>query len=163
LAADESTQSGLNGWQKTVLVVLRFALGWHFFYQGFGKLIAPYWSAEGYLKASWGPFARIAASPTLLAIADYTTMWALVILGVCLMVGLFSRLAAVGGALLLGMIYAAVPPLDYTGFVIATSQGTELYVDKTLIEIMALLVVASFRTGHILGLDILVDYWRTRS
>lgn len=162
MAADDSARSGLTGWQKTVLVVLRFALGWHFFYQGFGKLVAPHWSSAGYLRASWGPFARMAESPTLLALADYTTMWALVILGICLMVGLFSRLAALGGALLLLLIFAAIPPLNYTGFVISTAQGTELYVDKTLIEIIALIVVASFKTGHMLGLDILVQHWRTR-
>lgn len=151
---------GLNLWQKTILVVLRFAIGWHFFYQGFGKLIAPYWSAEGYLAASWGPFETLADSPTLLMMADYMTMWGLVILGVLLMVGLFTRLAAILGVLLLLMIFVAVPPLDYTGFVVTTSQGTELYVDKTLIEILALIVVASFRTGHMLGLDIAVSYWR---
>lgn len=162
MASVDSALSGMNGWQKTILVVLRFALGWHFFYQGFGKLVAPYWSAEGYLKASWGPFAKMAESPTLLLIADYTTMWGLVLLGLCMMIGFFSRLSALAGAGLLIMIYAAIPPLDYTGFVISTAQGTELYVDKTLIEIIALIVVASFRTGHILGLDIMVDYWRKR-
>ena len=62
----------ISSWQKLVLVVLRFAIGWHFFYQGFGKLISVDWSAEGYLKAGLGPFQKIAENPTLLAIADYT-------------------------------------------------------------------------------------------
>lgn len=150
----------LNGWQKTILVILRFAIGWHLFYQGFGKIISPYWSAEGYLTASWGPFLKIAENATLLSLADLTTMWGLMILGVFLMVGFLTRLSAVLGAGLLIMIYMAVPPLDYTGFVYSTSQGSELYVDKTLIEILALIVVASFNTGRILGLDILVRYWR---
>jgi thiosulfate dehydrogenase [quinone] large subunit len=132
------------------------------FYQGFGKLISANWSAWSYLEASWGPFLKIAESPTLLLIADYTTIWALMLIGLFLMVGLFSRLSAIAGVLLLGMIYAAIPPVNYTGFVMATSQGTELYVDKTFIEILALLVVASFDTGRVLGLDILIDYWRNR-
>ena len=79
----------LSGWQKTILVVLRFAIGWHLFYQGFGKIVAVEWSAEGYLSASWGPFLRIAESPTLLWLADLTTIWGLMILGIFLMIGLF--------------------------------------------------------------------------
>lgn len=152
----------LSGWQKLLLIVLRFVIGWHFFFQGFGKVIWPYWSAEGYLKASWGPFQRISESPTLLAIADYATMWALVILGLFLMLGLFTRFAAIMGSLLLFSFFFALPPLDYTGFVNWSPQGTELYVDKTLIEAIALLLVGSFRTGRMLGLDIMVDYWRQR-
>ena len=150
----------LSSWQKTILVVLRFAIGWHLFYQGFGKIVAVEWSAEGYLSASWGPFIRIAENPTLLWLADLTTIWGLMILGFFLMIGLFTRFSAVLGAGLLLMIYAAVPPLDYSGFVYSTNQGSELYVDKTLIEVIALIVTASFETGRILGLDILVRYWR---
>jgi uncharacterized membrane protein YphA (DoxX/SURF4 family) len=137
-------------------------IGWHFFFQGFGKLIWPYWTAEGYLKSSWGPFQKIAESSTLLAIADYATIWILILVGLFLMLGLFTRTSAVIGSLLLFSFFFALPPVDYTGFVQWTPQGTELYVDKTLIEAIALLLVASFRTGHMLGLDILVDYWRQR-
>jgi len=151
--------SSLTGWQKFVLVVLRFAIGWHFFYQGYGKIISPYWSAEGYLNASWGPFKMIAQTPWMLTVADYAMILGLMLLGICLMIGLFTRAAAICGILLLGMIYAAMPPLDYAGFVVSTAQGTELYVDKNLIEILALVVVASFPTGHIMGLDILVRHW----
>ena len=151
--------SSLTGWQKLVLVVLRFSLGWHFFYQGYGKIISPYWSADGYLNASWGPFKMIAQTPWMLTVANYSMIVGLMLLGLLLMIGLFTRTAAILGILLLGMIYAAIPPLDYTGFVVSTSQGSELYVDKNLIEILAMVVVASFPTGHIMGLDILVRHW----
>lgn len=150
----------LSGWQKTILIVLRFAVGWHLFYQGFGKLIWPYWSSESFLRLSWGPFLEIADTPWLLAAADIIMVWGLMIAGFCLMVGLFARPAAVGGALLVLSTYLAIPPLDYAGFVVGTAQGTELYVDKNLIEVLALAVVASFPTGHMLGLDILVRHWR---
>ena len=150
----------LSGWQRLLLVVLRFVIGWHFFYQGYGKLVSVDWSSAGYLGASWGPFARISESPTLLAIADYSTIWALIILGILLMLGLFTQFAAIAGCLLLWSFFLAIPPLDYTGFVITTPQGSELYVDKTLIEALALMLVASFKTGRMLGLDILVRNWR---
>ena len=151
--------SSLTGWQKVVLVVLRFSIGWHFFYQGYGKVIAPYWSAGGYLNASWGPFKMIGQTPWMLTLANYSMMIGLMLIGLLLMIGLFTRAAAILGVLLLGAIYAAVPPLDYTGFVVSTAQGTELYVDKNLIEILAMVVVASFPVRHIMGLDILVRHW----
>ena len=150
----------LGGWHKFLLLVLRFTIGWHFFYQGFGKLIWPYWSSEGYLSSSWGPFKWMSESPTLVSIADFVTIWGLIILGLFLMLGLFTRFAAIAGSLLLFSFYFAMPPVDYSGFVNWSPQGTELYVDKTLIEALALLLVGSFRTGRMLGLDILVDYWR---
>jgi thiosulfate dehydrogenase [quinone] large subunit len=153
----------ISNWKKLLLVVLRFAVGWHFFYQGFGKLTWPYWTAEGYLNASWGPFEMIAENPTLLLLADYAMMWGLLLIGLMLMIGLFTRIAAIAGICLLGLIFVAVPPLDYTGFIVSTTQGTELYVDKNLIEILALALVASFDTGRMLGLDILVDYWRKKA
>jgi len=156
-------KSEISNWKKALLVLLRFSIGWHFFYQGYGKLISPFWTSEGFLKASWGPFASIAENPTLLAIADYAMMWGLVIVGLMLMIGLFTQIASLAGLALLIMIYVALPPLDYTGFVITTTQGTELYVDKNFIEILALAVVTSFQTGRMLGLDILVEYWRKQS
>lgn len=156
-------QYSLTGWQQFALVVLRFSIGWHLFYQGFGKIVAVDWSSYGYLSASWGPFLWIAESPTLLALSDFVMVWGLIVTGILLMIGLFSRVAAIGGMLLLLLIYIAMPPLDYAGFVISTAEGSELYVNKTLIEVLALMVVASFPTGNMLGLDIIVDHWRKQS
>lgn len=153
--------------QQVLLVVLRFAIGWHLFYQGFGKLVAVHWTSQGYLRASHGPLAGlfqwIGESPTLVAIADFTTIWGLMILGVLLMIGLLTRWAALGGAVLLFLFYAAVPPLDLTGFVVPNERGTELYVNQTLLEVLTLLLIAAFPTGHMIGLDILTHHWRKKS
>ncbi|UCF37636.1 MAG: DoxX family protein [Acidobacteriota bacterium] len=150
----------LSGWKKLILVVTRFAIGWHLFYQGFGKVVEGDWSSVGYLKAGWGPFPWIAEHPTLLYLTDLATVWGLMILGILLMVGLFTRVASILAILQLFMIYVAIPPLDYTGFVTTTERGSELYVNQTLIEVLALMILASFRTGHIMGLDILVRHYR---
>lgn len=150
--------------QQIVLVLLRFAIGWHLFYQGIGKFRAVQWSARGYLEASWGPLAglfhAIAESPWMLWAADQGTKWGLVIFGLCLMLGLFTRTAALGGTFLLLLFYVAAPPV--AGFTVAGPQGTELYVDKTLLEALALLVVLSFPTGKMAGLDVVIAQWRAR-
>lgn len=142
--------------QQILLVTLRFAIGWHLFYQGFGKVVAVEWSSAGFLRASWGLFAWIADQPVLLAIADIVVIWGLMILGVLLMVGLFTRIAALVGGFLVLLFYLALPPLDYTGFVTPGPQGTELWVDKNLIEVLALWALAALPTGRMIGLDIIL-------
>ena len=149
------SQLALTGWQKFLLFALRFLVGWHLFYQGFGKITDPHWTARGYLELSWGPFLWLVQSPALLPVADVIMSWGLLISGVLLMIGLFTRPAALGALGLLLMIFLALPPLDYTGFVVSTRDGSELWVNKTLIETVALLVIASFNTGKIFGLDLL--------
>ena len=153
----------LNTWHKVLLVFIRFSIGWHFFFQGFGKLVDPGWSGESYLSAGWGPFKYIAESPTLLGMADMSVMWGLVILGFLMMVGFFTQTAVWLGVFLMAAFYFAVPPLDYTGFIYETGgQGPELYVNKIFIEFLALMLVGSFRTGKMAGLDILFKHWRRR-
>ena len=156
--------TGATGVQKFLLVLLRFSIGWHLFYQGLGKLRAVKWTARGYLEAASGPFASlfqgIAEGPKLMAWADFLTVWGLMVLGILLMVGLFTRLSALGGIALLMLFYLAAPPLAPEGFTVASSEGAELYVNKTLLEALALLVVLSFPTGQMVGLDILLRHRR---
>ena len=88
-------------WSLIAITVLRVLVGWHFLYEGLSKLTSPSWSAAGYMKQARGPFAEmfrsIAAQPNLLANADLITMWGLTLVGLCLILGLFTRLASLGG------------------------------------------------------------------
>ena len=104
----------------------------------------------------------MAESPQMLKLGDTITVWGLMIIGLLLMFGLFTRTAALAGFGLVFLFYLAAPPLPMQGFTVATSQGMELYIDKTAIEAMALLVVLSFPTGQMAGLDIFVRQWRQR-
>jgi uncharacterized membrane protein YphA (DoxX/SURF4 family) len=162
-----NASSALTGWQQFVLVLLRFSIGWHFFYQGLGKLQAAHWTSESYLRSATGPagelFHKMADYGMWLKFADQGTMWGLLVLGVLLMVGLFTRTATVLSMGLLLLFYAAQPPLPIHGFSVRTPDGTELYVNKVMIEMMALLVSLAFDTGRISGLDMLLGpWWRRR-
>ena len=44
-----------TGWTVIFMVLLRIAIGWHFFYEGAWKLLQPDWRATSYLTASSGP------------------------------------------------------------------------------------------------------------
>ena len=159
-------QVSLSLLQQFLLVLLRFAVGWHLFYQGLGKLWIVGWSAKGYLENASGPldnvFQAVAARPALMNLADFAVVWGLMLVGLLLMLGLFSRLAALAGFLLLFLFFAAAPPMPYLGFSVPGPEGSELYVNKTLIEALLLIVLAVLPTGQMAGLDILVSGWRRR-
>ncbi len=159
--------NALTAWQQFVLVLFRFSIGWHIFYQGLGKLQAAHWSSESYLRTAIGPlgsvFRWMAEQSTWLKLADQGTMWGLLVLGFLLMIGLFTRTASLLSMGLLLLFYVAQPPLPLHGFAVRTPDGTELYVNKILIEIMALLITLAFDTGHISGLDMIVGPWWKRA
>ena len=149
----------------TALVALRFAIGWHFFYEGLSKLANPYWTSAGYLEASQGfmsgIFGDMAANPSTLAFIDFLNEWGLVLVGLGLMLGFLTRTAAVFGILMLALYYLATPP--WPGFVYGIpSEGAYMVINKTFIELCALVVTLLFSTGHIIGLDRLVRLVRTR-
>lgn len=79
---------------NVAVVVLRTLVGWHFFYEGFYKLMLPgwtrlgqpasAWSAAGYLTASVGPFAalfRALAHSSALGVIDVVVPLGLILVG----------------------------------------------------------------------------------
>lgn len=83
---------------------------------------------------------------------DWANMIALTAVGACLMLGLFTRLACLGAAGLLAMYYLAMPP--WPGLPQAPdAEGHYLIVNKNLIELVAVLMIATTRIGCWAGLD----------
>jgi len=144
--------------QLGMLVALRLVIGWHFLYEGLVKLVSPEWSAASYLEVSGWIFAPLfqwmAETPSVLAVVDVLNIWGLILIGLALMLGLFSRLAAVLAMVLLGLYYIANPPFIGLDFGVPT-EGNYLWVNKVLVEFFACAILAFFPTGDILGLDAL--------
>ena len=138
------------------ITVLRVMVGWHFLYEGIAKMTASSWSAAGYLKQARGPFAELfrwlAGQPNLLANADLITMWGLTIVGVCLILGLFTRLASLGGIGFIVLFYLCNPPFVGYFYSIPT-EGSYLIVNKNLVELCALVVILVTGSGRFAGLD----------
>jgi uncharacterized membrane protein YphA (DoxX/SURF4 family) len=82
---------------------------------------------------------------------DTGIQWALIAIGLCLMLGLFTPVAAVAAAGQLAMFYLASPP--WPGLPAASMAGHYLYVDRNLIEMIAALTIATTATGEWAGLD----------
>ena len=149
----------LSRWPMIAITALRVLVGWHFLYEGIAKITAPSWSAAGYLKQARGPFAglfkSLAAQPDLLANADLITMWGLTAVGVLLVLGLFTRLASLGGIGFILLFYLCNPPFVGYFYSIPT-EGSYLIVNKNLVELGALIVILVSGTGRYAGLDRIV-------
>jgi len=134
-------------WRQFPLALLRIAIGWHFLYEGWTKLVYPSWTSAGYLKGSTGPlsgfFHWLATSGSFIRISDQLNIWGLVLVGLALMLGVLVRPAAVSGVALLALYYLASPPL-FAPFVNGMGEGQYLVVNKNLVELFSLAVVAAF-------------------
>ena len=138
------------------ITLLRVFVGWHFLYEGISKLSSPSFTAAGYMKASRGPFAGffkwMAGQPNLLENANFVTEWGLTIVGLLLILGLFTRFASVAGIGFLVLFYFANPP--FVGYFYSLpTEGSYLIVNKNLVELCALVVILVTGSGRFAGLD----------
>lgn len=138
----------MTSYAKWSLITLRITLGWMFFYAGITKIVNPEWSAEGYLKGAkmFSGFYTWLTSPSILPFTDAVNEWGLTLLGASLILGLFVRLSAPLGALLMLLYYFPILDFPY--------PNTHAYiVDEHIIYAAALLVLSAFRAGRVGGLE----------
>jgi len=157
-------RAGLSATQQSGLIVLRTLIGWRFLYEGYVKIIGPMWtrtgvplqpfSSAGYLRGATGPLADVfhslATSPWVSTL-DLIVAWTLFSAGLFLLLGLLTQLGCVLAAGLLALFYVSAIPLS--GIAEPRAEGTYLIVNKNLIELAAVIVLFTFRTGFIAGLD----------
>lgn len=108
-----------------------------------------------YLLDSQGPvsgiFHAMAKNPAIVSGADWLNMLGLTIIGLCLVIGLFERPALLGGAVLLAFYYLSHPPLIDVSYAMPT-EGNYLFIDKNLIEFIAMLLLYTIPTSQSFGL-----------
>jgi thiosulfate dehydrogenase [quinone] large subunit len=157
-----------SGKQIIMLTVLRVLIGWHFLYEGIIKLYDPVWSAKPYLAGATGPLAPVfksmAANDSLLHIIDIMNEWGLLLIGLGLFIGLFSKAAKICGMLLLLFYYLSYLPLATYGSN-GNVEGSYWIVNKNLIELAAIAVLYIFPTSYITGIDrfLFKDHKRTNT
>jgi thiosulfate dehydrogenase (quinone) large subunit len=152
--------------QQIGLVLLRTLIGWHFLYEGYYKFMTPLWSPDGkpiqgwsstgYLKAASGPVGSLFQK----LIDMGWTPWmdagvkiGLVFVGLSLILGLFTQVGCAVAIFFLSLFYILSIPVK--GVPETGNEGTYLFINKTLIECVAVVVLLLFRTGRMAGLDLL--------
>ena len=133
-----------------------------FFTKVLPKLMKPGWSAAGFLSQSKWIFAPIfkwiASTPDVLNIVNLMNIWGLVFIGLGLIVGAFTRTASVAGILLVLLYYFCNPPFAGLYYSIPM-EGNYLVINKNLVEVAGLILIAVTYSGRYLGFDRLIHKW----
>jgi thiosulfate dehydrogenase (quinone) large subunit len=141
------------------LVILRIFIGWHLLYEGLIKVANPNWSSKIFLTQSKGIFSGffhlLASNESLLHLVDNLNMYGLIFIGLGLILGVFHKTTLISGIVLIGLYYLALPPFIGLKYDIPM-EGSYLFINKNLIEIVAMFVLLNFPTNKIIGLDRLV-------
>lgn len=141
----------LSAW---FVLALRLMMGFAFLYAGLDKLLgAEPFSAQGYLLGAvpenGGPlvdlFVWMGQTSWMLAFVDVAIPFGQVAIGLALLVGAFTRLAAFWGAFMMAMFYFANWDVAH-GLI----NGDFAY-------LLVFLAVAAFGAGRILGLDAIIE------
>jgi thiosulfate dehydrogenase [quinone] large subunit len=163
----EQPKTLVNRSQSITLIVLRTLIGWHFLYEAYFKIMSPAWSrgggpltpwtSAGYLQGASGPLGGIFHR---LVNAGWT-VWldrgvkvALLVIGLSLILGLFTRVGLWLALAMLALFYLLYVPT--LGIPQPNNEGTYLIVNKTLIEAAAVAVLLMFDTGRMAGLDLFI-------
>jgi uncharacterized membrane protein YphA (DoxX/SURF4 family) len=139
------------------LTLIRMLIGWHFLYEGISKLAMEDWSSYAYLMESkWlfsGFFHWIIAHPAVLEITDLLNIWGLILVGIGLFTGLFTRLASLAGIFLLLLYYIANPPFVESSLPV---YGSRFFINLNLIEAAILGIFVFLKKDYLWGLDRLI-------
>lgn len=143
-------------YQLWALVILRVAIGWHLLYEGVAKLLNPNWSSVAFLLDSKGFLSEfyysLTENPTVLQVVDFINIWGLILIGLGLILGFYSRVALISGIILLALYYLSHIPF-YTLRYAYPAEGSYLLVNKVLLELLAMVVLLFFPTARFIGLD----------
>lgn len=92
---------------------------------------------------------------------DRITIWFLIATGTMLLAGLFTPVACLGAIAFLVLTYLAHPPFPWFPLP-PNTEGNPVFINKNVIEALALCVVLVHPTGRWLGLDALWTRWCCR-
>ncbi len=147
-----------NRFVPAVLALLRIIIGWHFLYEGLIKILNPEWTARPFLEGSrwiFGDLFRwMASGDTGMWIVDTANEYGLALIGLALILGLFTRFASWCGVAMLLMYYLAYPPFGGYSYG-SLAEGSYLIVNKNLIELFVLVFLGFSQAGNFFGLDML--------
>jgi len=160
---NKKSKENANRIFQWTITVIRIAIGWHFLYEGLSKIIAGGWSSAPFLAGSRWIFAPLfhwmSDSTVITSVVDFMNIWGLILVGLGLMLGAFTRVASATGSIMLFFYFIAYPPIP--GYTISVPvEGSYLWVNKTLIEFFVLTAFVFISSDLHPGLDRLFRRWK---
>ncbi len=133
-------------------LLLRVAMAWVFLWAGIEKLLEGF-SAAGFLvNGTSGPlkdfWVSLGQSSTAVAIINPLVIVSQILIGVALLLGLFTRLAFLGAAAQMFLFYLAQYPPEFNPFL-----------DYFIVYILVFALLGALGAGRILGLDRYIERW----
>lgn len=148
-------QHNYSNFQLVALVILRVLVGWYFLYEGLSKVFSQGWSSFGYLMDSQGIFSdmfkALAQNQVLMPVIDIVNIYGLIAIGLLLILGLFEKTAIVGAFTLLLLYYMSHPAIMDATYMLPP-EGSYLWVNKNVVMMGALIVLAAFPSARRVGL-----------
>lgn len=129
--------------QRVILTAFRLMVGWVFLGAALRQIPDPDWSAAGFLGRS--AFYDLLTTPPLINIIDFLIPWGHLLLGLALILGVFLRLTALVGSVL--MILYLLPRIEFPG----------VFTDPHIIYALLMIYLASVGAGRFWGLQGWVD------
>jgi uncharacterized membrane protein YphA (DoxX/SURF4 family) len=107
-------------------------------------------------QQEYGPLPAVKDNP-LIGWVDWLTRWGLTVIGACLLIGLFTRTNAWLAAGFLFMTYLLMPAWPWLPSV-GPSEGNYLFVNKNVVEMLALCVIGTTASGRWFGIDSIISW-----
>ncbi len=134
---------------RLAIFALRVLLGLNFFYLGFDALFNPPLGAELSKKSMGGLYASIHASSPFLWLHGISG-WIFLVVGICLILGFATRLAAFVGAILATISF--LPNITFSNLHLFQFANDELII------IICLIIIIFSKAGAYLGLDTFLHF-----
>jgi thiosulfate dehydrogenase [quinone] large subunit len=138
-----------------IIFLLRVALGLNFFFLGFSALFNPTLGKTVSARSFGNLYAWLAAPAAAAGQNGWiqpVAQWAFLIIGICLMLGLLTRLASIAGIVLALSSY--LPTLSFAAFNVAQ------FINDEVIVVICLLIIIFSNAGAYLGLDTFIHFHR---
>ncbi|WP_226013473.1 DoxX family protein [Halomicrobium salinisoli] len=137
------------------ILALRLMMGIAFFQSGIGKVLSGEFSAGGYLTgavpSNGSPaadlFVAMGQTEWFVAFVNVAVPWGEVLIGLGLLVGALTRLAAFWGAFMMLLFY------------LGNWEVSHGYINGDFAYMLVFLAVAAFGAGRILGLDAYIEQY----
>ncbi len=130
---------------RVLIFFLRVALGLNFFYLGFSTLFDRGMGLDIRTHSFGDLYSWLATKPLPGDWVHPFAQWAFLVIGICLMIGLLTRLSSIMGIVI--VLLGFLPSVSFTALTVSQ------FISDEIIVVICLLIIVVSGAGSYLGLD----------